>query len=136
MRKRGEEILYSASDLVNYLECEHLTTLDLDRPPDTACRGPQDSDEARLIPGQGLLPTRLTSSHLAQGLGIPRMVPISPPAVGGNARTEGRRHAIQAMRAWLTTSSFRRPCSDGCLIGHADFLRKVPHPIPAWPVEL
>jgi hypothetical protein len=29
VQKRDEEILYSASDLVNYLECEHLTALDL-----------------------------------------------------------------------------------------------------------
>ena len=52
MQKRGEEILHSASDLVNYLECEHFTTLDrgnLETPlPKTA-----DSEQAKLIQAKG-----------------------------------------------------------------------------------
>ncbi len=52
MQKRDQEILYSASDLVNYLECEHLTALDM-IDLDTPLPKTKDSDQAKLIQDKG-----------------------------------------------------------------------------------
>ena len=52
MQKSPEGLLFSASDLVNFLECEHLTALDR---IDLETRLPRsdDSEEARLFQGKG-----------------------------------------------------------------------------------
>ena len=52
MQRRDGTILYSASDLVNYLECEHLISLDLIN-LDTPLPRTEDSDEAKLIQSKG-----------------------------------------------------------------------------------
>jgi len=52
MQKRDGVVLYSASDLVNYLECEHLTSLDL-IDLETPLPRTEDSDEAKLIQAKG-----------------------------------------------------------------------------------
>jgi len=53
MQKRDGGILFSASDIVNYLECEHLTTLDL-VDLETPLPRSADSDEAKLIQDKGI----------------------------------------------------------------------------------
>ena len=53
MQKRDDRILCSASDLVNYLECEHLTTLDLIDLVTPLSRT-QDDEQAKLIHAKGL----------------------------------------------------------------------------------
>ena len=53
MQKNNDQILYSASDLANFLECEHLTYLDrlnLDVPMEKTA----DSEDAILIQNKGL----------------------------------------------------------------------------------
>jgi hypothetical protein len=52
MQKRDGKILFSASDLVNYLECEHLTALDL-RDLETPLPRAAADDQARLIQEKG-----------------------------------------------------------------------------------
>ena len=119
MQKRGEEILCSASDLVNYLECEHLTSLDLidlETPlPKTA-----DSEQAQLIQAKGytheadFLET-LKSRHAS-------VIDISVP---GRSLDQKIADTVAAMRQGYEII-FQASLRDGCLIGHADFLRKVP----------
>jgi len=46
------KVLYSASDLVNYLECEHLTSLELIN-LETPLPRTKDGEEAKLIQAKG-----------------------------------------------------------------------------------
>ncbi len=52
MQKINGEVVFSASDLVHFMECEHLSALDrlhLDAPMEKA----KDSEEAELIQSRG-----------------------------------------------------------------------------------
>lgn len=131
MQKRDGVVLYSASDLVNYLECEHLTSLDLidlDTPlPRTA-----DSDEAKLIQAKGY-------SHEAEFFELlkarhARVIDIAATK-GSNAQKIAA--TIQAMQDGYDIV-FQATLQDGCLIGHADFLRKVsvPSGLGPWSYEV
>lgn len=131
MQKRGKEVLYSASDLVNYLECEHLTTLDLidlETPlPKTA-----DSEQAQLIQAKGY-------AHEADFLDLlkarhPSLIDISAT---GRSLDQKITATLQAMRDGYEII-FQATLRDGCLVGHADFLRKVPRPseLGDWSYEV
>ncbi len=131
MQKRDGEILYSASDLVNYLECEHLTALDqidLETPlPKT-----KDSDQAKLIQEKGYAHeadflTVLKARHFSL---------IDIAAIGGNLEQKIT-NTLQAMRDGFEII-FQATLRDGSLIGHADFLRKVSRPseLGDWSYEV
>jgi uncharacterized protein len=131
MQKRDGVVLYSASDLVNYLECEHLTFLDL-IDLDTPLPRTEDSDEAKLIQAKGYeheadFFEQLKGRH-------PRVIDIAMTE-GGNAQKVAA--TTQAMRDGYDII-FQATLQDGCLIGHADFLRKVnlPSELGAWSYEV
>lgn len=131
MQQRGEEILCSASDLVNYLECEHLTTLDL-IDLETPLARTQDSDQAKLIQAKGY-------AHEADFLAVlkdrhPLLIDIA--AAGGNLEQKVR-NTLQAMRDGCDII-FQATLRDGNRIGHADFLRKVSRPsgLGDWSYEV
>lgn len=52
MQKTPSAILYSATDLVNFLECEHLTVLDLQN-LETPLPKTEDDEQAKLIQDKG-----------------------------------------------------------------------------------
>ena len=52
MQKLDGQILYSASDIVKFLECEHLTTLDIINLA-TPLPITEDDDQAKLIQTKG-----------------------------------------------------------------------------------
>lgn len=131
MQKRDGVVLYSATDLVNYLECEHLTSLDLidlETPlPRTA-----DSDEAKLIQAKGYSHEadffeQLKARHF-------RVIDIAATK-GSNAQKVAA--TILAMQDGYDII-FQATLQDGCLIGHADFLRKVcvPSSLGSWSYEV
>lgn len=131
MQKRDGVVLYSASDLVNYLECEHLTSLDL-VDLDTPLPRTQDSDEAMLIQAKGY-------EHEAEFL---KQLKRQYQSVIDVAMTEGSNAqkaaaTMQAMRDGYDII-FQATLQDGCFIGHADFLRKVdlPSALGAWSYEV
>jgi uncharacterized protein len=121
MQKNEKQILYSASDIVNFLECEHLTTLDI-IDLDTPLSRTEDDDQAKLIQAKGFaheadFVARLKERHgsfidIAQGNG-------------------GLDHQVQttldAMRAGVEII-YQATLRDRCYVGHADFLRRVPLP--------
>jgi len=121
MQKLDGTILYSASDLVNFLECEHLTTLDLinlETPlPKTA-----DSDEAKLIQGKGIAHEIAFVETLKRRYGS--FIDIAK--LGGSlddkiaATTQAMRDGVEIV--------YQATLRDGCFIGHADFLRRVDCP--------
>jgi len=131
MQKRDGGLLFSASDLVNYLECEHLTALDL-VDLDTPLPRSADSDEAKLIQAKGF-------AHEAEFLAAlkgqhERVIDIGQ---GHATMTEKVEATIQAMRDGHDII-FQATLQDGCFIGYADFLRKVQRPsrLGAWSYEV
>jgi hypothetical protein len=131
VQKRDEEILYSASDLVNYLECEHLTALDL-IDLETPLPKTKDSDQAKLIQDKGY-------AHEADFLAVLKarhssLIDIA--AIGGNLEQKIA-NTLQAMRDGFEII-FQATLRDGSLIGHADFLRKVSRPseLGDWSYEV
>lgn len=121
MQKMDGGIAYSASDLVNFLECEHLTSLDLinlETPlPKTA-----DDDEARLIQDKGHEHER----RFAEALKARHASFVDIAAAGGSLEQKVTA-TLEAMRAG-TEIIYQATLRDGCLIGHADFLRRVSLP--------
>jgi uncharacterized protein len=131
MQKCGDEVLYSASDLVGYLECEHLTTLDLVNLV-TPLQKTEDDDQAKLIQAKGF-------AHEADFLELLRarhatLIDISATDRSLPQKVEA---TLQAMRDGYEII-FQATLQDGCLIGHADFLRKVPRPssLGDWSYEV
>ena len=131
MQKRNGEILCSASDLVNYLECEHLTTLDL-IDLETPLAKTQDSDQAKLIQAKGY-------AHESDFLAVlkarhPLLIDIA--AAGGNLEQKVL-NTLQAMHDGYDII-FQATLRDGNRVGHADFLRKVPRPsdLGDWSYEV
>lgn len=121
MQKRDGEILYSASDLVNYLECEHLIALDL-FDLETPLPKTKDSDQAKLIQDKGYA----READFLAVLKDRHSSLIDIAAVGGNLEQKIA-NTLQAMRDGFEII-FQATLRDGGLIGHADFLRKVSRP--------
>ena len=121
MQNSSEGTLYSASDLVHFLECQHLTSLDrvhLQKPLQKA----KDSDEAKSIQNKGFDHERrylekLKAQHAS-------FVDI---ADSGKTREQKVEATLDAMRQGIEiiyqATFFSFP-----FLGHADFLRKVPKP--------
>lgn len=120
MQKKDSQIFYSASDLANYLECEHLTTLDrihLDTPMEKT----EDGEDAELIQRKGLQHERAFLETLRfQGLSIADINQL----VGDRACTADKVAAtIKAMQSGVDVI-YQATFANGCYLGHADFLRK------------
>ncbi len=131
MQKRDGGLLFSASDLVNYLECEHLTTLDL-VDLDTPLPRTNDSDEAKLIQAKGF-------AHEAEFLAALKRQHERVIDIGQGHTTVAEKvdATIQAMKDGYDII-FQATLQDGCFIGYADFLRKVHRPsqLGAWSYEV
>ncbi|MGY3173113.1 putative RecB family nuclease [Pseudomonas sp. TE12234] len=119
MQTRNGIQLYSASDICGFLECQHLTALDLQNlvaPMEKAAA----SDQNRLIQEKGLAHEaaffeRLKSEHA-------NVVDIAEGNPSFARRVE---LTIEAMKAGADII-FQASLQEGAFIGHADFLRKVP----------
>ncbi len=121
MQKRSGELLYSASDIVNFLECEHITTLDLTNLETPLLRA-VDDDSAKLIQAKGF-------AHEATYVALARklhhsFVDIAETASGLEAQASATLEAMRLGTEVIYQAAFR----DDALIGHADFLRRVPRP--------
>jgi predicted RecB family nuclease len=121
MQKYGSEILYSASDLVNFLECEHLTSLDLIDLVTPLPRTP-DGDDTKLFQDKGIAhEARFVETLKAQHGAFVDIASMG----GGNEQKVA--HTLQAMRNGAEIV-YQATLRDGFFIGHADFLRKVSRP--------
>jgi predicted RecB family nuclease len=121
MQRFAGERLYSATDLVAFLECEQLTALDLRALDDAALRAERNqADESQqLIAEKG---DEHEKRHLADQLTQGRQV-VDIAAGGGNLddKVAATLAAMRAGTEVIYQASFR----DGCWVGHADFLRRV-----------
>jgi len=131
VQKRDNRILCSASDLVNYLECEHLTTLDL-IDLDTPLPRSKDDDQAKLIQAKGYA----HEAEFLETLKARHAAVIDIAALGGNLEQKVT-NTLKAMRDGYEII-FQATLTDKNLIGHADFLRKVSRPsaLGDWSYEV
>lgn len=131
MQKRDDRILCSASDLVNYLECEHLTTLDL-IDLETPLPRTKDDDQAKLIQAKGY-------AHEAEFLTTlrGRHATVIDIAELGGSLEQKIANTLKAMHDGYEII-FQATLTDKNMIGHADFLRKVARPsaLGDWSYEV
>jgi len=121
MQKEGSEIIFSASDLANFLDCEHLTALDLknfDMPMEKAA----DDENALLIQKHGYaheqaFAARLKSKHKT-------FVDISQV---GKDKKKQLDATIQAMKDGIEVI-YQAALRYGNVAGYSDFLRRVEYP--------
>jgi predicted RecB family nuclease len=121
LQRLDDRILHSASDLVHFLECGHRTTLDLQDLDDPQPKA-QDDEHAQLIQRKGVEHEKrflqtLRTRHA-------RVVDITEAGTGNALRAAA---TLDAMRDGVDVV-FQATLLDGDLIGHADFLRRVPGP--------
>ncbi|MBP1748978.1 MAG: nuclease [Deltaproteobacteria bacterium] len=119
MQKKGGAIICSASDVVNFRECEHLTSLDLVN-LDTPLPKAEDDEEALLYQTKGLTHEHSYVEHLKQK--VSRFEDISN--VSRDDETSFKA-TLDAMRAGADII-YQGTLLDGSFVGHPDFLRKVP----------
>ena len=121
MRKLGDEVIFSATDVVNFLECEHLTSLDrinLETPLERTA----DDPTMRLIQEHG---TRHEQQYLAslQDEGK-TVVDVSGRGVGLDDQVAATREALASGPDVVYQAALR----DGVFAGYADFLERIDLP--------
>ena len=119
MQTRNGIQLYSASDICGFLECQHLTALDLQHLI-TPMEKTVASEQNRLIQDKGLnheaaFFERLKRDHAT----------VVDIAEGNPSFARRVALTIEAMKAGADII-FQASLQEGAFIGHADFLRKVP----------
>jgi predicted RecB family nuclease len=119
MQNYGAGRLYAATDVVGFLECEHLTTLSLQNLVTPLPVAAVDESD-KLVQDKGIEHERAYVHHLmAQGLTV---LDISQAAEGIAEKVEA---TLDAMRRGVDII-YQATLLDGPLIGFADFLVKVP----------
>ena len=120
MQKKDKAILYSASDIVSFLDCEHKTTLDL-IDLETPLPKAEDDEEAMLYQKKGF---EHEGSYVEQLKSrVPVFVDISP----AKNDTDAAAMTIEAMRSGADII-YQAAFIEQSFLGHADFLKKVPRP--------
>ena len=113
--------LYSASDLVYFLGCEHRTTLDLMN-LDTPLEQAADDEQAKLLQEKGLAHERAFLKRLIDA--GRRVRDIGESGTDLQQRVDA---SVAAMRDGADVI-YQATLMHGCLAGHADFLVRVERP--------
>ena len=120
-KNKSNQYIYSATDIVNFLECAHLTTLDLQDIHEKLPRA-QDDDHAKLIQDKGFAHEKDFVEKL-QGK-YSSFIDISKESTEPQARADA---TLEAMKKG-TQIIFQATFIQGEFLGYADFLRRVPTP--------
>jgi len=126
MQLHGKDILHSASDVVNFLECEHISYLDRINLITPLPRS-EDDDQAKLIQQKGYAHEAAYAAQLAAESGS--FIDIAKAAVSLDSRIEATLEAMKRGTGVIFQGAFR----DGPFVGHADFLRRVERPSALGP---
>lgn len=135
MKRHNGKRLYSATDVVGYLECDFLTALDLRALDDAqlAAQRCASDESAELFARRG---DQHESSYLdalrANGKSVVDV------AAAGDSLEERVTRTIEAMRGGADIV-YQAALRDGLLAGHADFLRRVdegPSQFGSWSYEV
>ncbi len=121
MQRRQGQLLLSATDLVNFLECERLTALDLINLETPLPRAPDD-EQAVLIQGKGYAHEAAYADSLRKTHGD--FVDISKAADDLDSKCAA---TIEAMRRGAAVI-FQAALRDSTWLGYADFLIRVERP--------
>ena len=113
--------LYAATDIVNFLECEHLTALDLQN-LETPLQKAVDDEQAELIKDKGFAHEaayvqKLRGSHAS----------FIDASTAGDTREARYAATLQAMRDGVEII-YQATFVDEPFLGYADFLRRVDTP--------
>lgn len=119
MQKSAAGLIFSATDLVNFLECAHLTALDRMN-LETPLPRSEDSEEAPLFQGKGLAHEAAFFDTLRTRHGSVVDVRAGQHGLGDAVQT-----TLEAMRSGAEVI-YQAALRSGNLLGHADFLYKVP----------
>ena len=113
--------LYAATDIVNFLECEHLTALDLQN-LETPLQKAVDDEQAELIKDKGF-------AHEAAYVQKLRGLHASfiDASTAGDTREARYAATLQAMRDGVEII-YQATFVDEPFLGYADFLRRVDTP--------
>ena len=118
MQKTAHGYLYSATDLVNFLDCEHLTALDLQH-LETPLQKAVDDEQAELIKNKGFAHeaayVKRLHEHHSSFIDI---------AAVGDSREARHAATLQAMRDGVEII-YQATFVDEPFLGYADFLRRV-----------
>lgn len=129
MQRRGSEILYSAGDVVAFLECQHATTLSL-IDLDTPLKRADDDASLELIQNKGF-------AHEAGFLDSLKAKKLRVAEIPGDGRVEDIvAQTLQAMREGHDVV-FQAALRAGPFYGRADFLRRIEQPsdLGSWRYE-
>lgn len=121
MQNTDGGVLYSASDLVNFLECEHLISLDLANLKSPLPKT-EDSEEAKLLKAKGLAHEARYLDQLKS-----RHTTIADLSAVAGGLQEKEQATLEAMRAGAEVI-YQATLRDGSFLGYADFLQRVPRP--------
>ena len=133
----GNSLTYSATDLVGFLECEHLTSLErgalsghLERPERT------DPVLDRIAQRGQLHEERFLESLLSDGLRAVKLE-LDRNLPRGERLGKGRQETLNAMRTGVDVI-YQAVLFDGRRLGFADFLRRVEQPsdLGDWSYEV
>jgi len=117
MIRQGEQLIFSASDLINFMGCAHATFLDI-RNLAAPIAFPPDDEAAVLLQDKGLEHERTYYTRLCSerrtSIEIPGDIPLAE-------RVELTRKAMRDGVDVIYQGAFR----DGCWHGYADFLLRV-----------
>lgn len=118
MQRYGTEILHSASDVVNFLECEHISYLDR---IDLVIPLPrtEDDDQAKLIQAKGYAHEAAYAAQLEKDSSS--FVDISKAGANLDSKIAATLAAMKNGVEVIFQGAFR----DGPFVGHTDFLRRV-----------
>ncbi len=130
MQRRSDRILFSATDLVGFLQCPHSTTLGLINLDTPLERATADEQEV-LIQDKGLAhESNYLATLRAKG---GRLVELS-----SSGDLEANRAATLAAMAGGADIIFQAALGNGDYIGHADFLHRIetPSSLGTWSYEV
>ncbi len=137
MRSHAGRIVYSATDLVGYLECGHLSRLDLARAAGLIAAPFVDDPVLDRIAKRGELHEhRFLDSLVKNGQAVTE-VPLDESLSYEERLESGRKATLAAMRAGDEVI-YQAVLYDGRRIGFADFLHRVERPssLGCWSYEV
>ena len=136
MRRLDEHLLLSASDLINFLECEHLTALDMQLADGRIPEAPGRADTAELVARKGdeHEQRHLQALREQHGDALVEIDTSDGSFEGLQAAAERTREAMEAGAPVIYQAAF---VQDGWM-GYADFLERtddLPSQLGGWSYE-
>ncbi|TMK98896.1 MAG: TM0106 family RecB-like putative nuclease [Actinobacteria bacterium] len=129
MQRTGDGLLLSATDLVAFLECEHLSALDLRVTTGQEVIKQTRTDSTELVARKG---SEHEQRYLESLISKPLDIVTIPSSIDGAAAASEAAAATEAAMRAGTDVIYQAALADGAWRGYADFLERVAKPSPAF----